>query len=304
MGSPLVPRVIALFLVASLPGAGSACTEPPEGTGISTTTAASAPRQPGPGSGSRISAIIDQFRDTYASHVVQIQVSNNGPSPVIVTAAALRTSLFSGTVAWSSSPDGTEVPAGQTKSLPAQLASPVCEQSGNPSPDRPVLLLTLSGQAAEEIAADDPHGVLARNNAELCLAEEVAQVVHLELSPELRPNPSTDKAVLQLRCVPQGTNGSVIIDSIQGTTLIAEDTDYPWPRSLMLGGGGAAGTVDLSIRPRRCDPHAVAEDKVGTLLPLNVTAGGRTGVIKLPAPPPLRAAIQDFVISACQAGGH
>ncbi|MFD8237495.1 hypothetical protein ACFV20_37220, partial [Streptomyces sp. NPDC059696] len=57
--------------------------------------------------------------------------------------------------------------------------------------------------------------------------------------------------------------------------------------------------VPLRIRPARCDPHAVAEDKVGTLLPLKVTVGKRNGLLKVAAPTELKGRIYDFVTAAC-----
>jgi hypothetical protein len=66
---------------------------------------------------------------------------------------------------------------------------------------------------------------------------------------------------------------------------------------------GEPGTVlALRVRPARCDPHAVAEDKVGTLLPLTVAVGSREGVLKVAADGQLRAQLYDFVTQACQTG--
>jgi hypothetical protein len=43
----------------------------------------------------------------------------------------------------------------------------------------------------------------------------------------------------------------------------------------------------------------VAEDKVGTLLPLQVRVAGREGIVKIDAGSQLRARIYDFVTKAC-----
>ena len=73
----------------------------------------------------------------------------------------------------------------------------------------------------------------------------------------------------------------------------------PWPRSVAVHAGGAIQHFRLGIRPARCDPHAIADDKVGTLLPLRVSAGGRDGVVKIDAGAMLRGRIHDFVSTAC-----
>jgi hypothetical protein len=43
----------------------------------------------------------------------------------------------------------------------------------------------------------------------------------------------------------------------------------------------------------------VAEDKVGTLLPLQVHVAGREGVLKIDSGNKLRGRIYDFVTTAC-----
>jgi hypothetical protein len=90
-----------------------------------------------------------------------------------------------------------------------------------------------------------------------------------------------------------------VIDRVEETTLLAEAPEPPWPHSLTLRTGGAPAEVRLGIRPARCDPHAVAEDKVGTLLPLRVRVAGREGVLKIDAGSRLRGRIYDFVTKAC-----
>ncbi len=297
-------RVIARLLLLALLATGTACTQPsspsagPTSSDSSTSIGGSQP----PGTSTAVTAVIDQFRDNYATYVIQIQLSNTGSHPVTVESASLSTGLFTGPTQWNASPGGTEIPPGQTKSLPAQLPSPACKGPSNSAPDGARVNIQLKGDAPLSLTADDPHGVLARNNSELCLEQEVAAVVHLELSGDFRADPVHGTAILRLNYVPQGRGGSITIDEIQGTTLISEDRDAPWPKGTELSGSGTSGTIELTIRPTRCDPHAVAEDKVGTLLPLNVRAGNRTGIIKVPADTSLKAAIQEFVGAACRGG--
>ena len=95
------------------------------------------------------------------------------------------------------------------------------------------------------------------------------------------------------------SSGEMVIDRIEETTLLAEAPLAPWPRALTLRAGEPPSEVRLGIRPARCDPHAVAEDKVGTLLPLRVLVAGRAGVLKIDAGDQLRARIYDFVTTAC-----
>jgi hypothetical protein len=158
------------------------------------------------------------------------------------------------------------------------------------------------------VAASDPYGVLSRNNAEMCLAKAAAAVAVIRLKPDLELSADGGTAVVRLvitpRSLPGAVNpdaaGTLTIDRIDGTTLLEEDPAAPWPHSMSVRAGGGAQELRLGIRPARCDPHAVAEDKVGTLLPLRVHASGREGVLKIDAGPLLRGRIYDFVTMACR----
>ena len=119
--------------------------------------------------------------------------------------------------------------------------------------------------------------------------------------PELEVAADGQTAVVRLLLQPRaaGGGGELVIDRIEETTLLAEASQAPWPRSVTVRAGGAPAQVRLGIRPSRCDPHAVAEDKVGTLLPLQVRVAGREGIVKIDAGSQLRARIYDFVTKAC-----
>jgi hypothetical protein len=56
----------------------------------------------------------------------------------------------------------------------------------------------------------------------------------------------------------------------------------------------------VPIVPNRCDPHALAEDKVGTLFVFAVEVeGGPSGSLTLPATPELRADLYEYFARAC-----
>jgi hypothetical protein len=113
-------------------------------------------------------------------------------------------------------------------------------------------------------------------------------------------------AVVRLTVTPREASAEtperLTIERIEGTTLLAEPPETPWPRGVVVVAGGAAAEYRLRIRPARCYPHAVAEDKVGTLLPLLVDVAGRKGTLKVAAGAALKGGIYDFVTAAC--GAH
>ncbi|AXJ11948.1 hypothetical protein CFN17_17185 [Arthrobacter sp. PM3] len=281
-----------------------------------------------------MTAEISQFRDNYSKQIIEIQLTNTTGGILTVLGAELNSPLFSGPITWPAQPGGIQLPPGQTKSLPAPLPAPDCatpaaasapvspsDQSGAPAASAHVSLRlstpagTVPGPQSPTpaptvaaAAAADPFGVLARNNAELCLRKEAAAVATIMLDPNLEASPDGRTAVVRLLITPTsaGTDtaggaapGELVIQRIDETTLLAQSPAAPWPRMLTLRPGGPAVGLPLSIRPARCDPHSVAEDKVGTLLPLRVSVAGREGVLKIDAGDKLRARIYDFVTTAC-----
>lgn len=264
-----------------------------------------------------LTAEVSQFRDNYSKQIIEIQLTNTTGEAVTVTAARLRSPLFVAGIDWTPAPAGIELPPGQAKSLPARLPAAACPEAAEPGQVPPgsspadsgavVEVRMAPGRTAGEtlsLAASDPFGVLARNNTELCVAQAAAAVASFSFSPRLELSADARTAVLRLVITPRNPAGAardgfLTINSVGGTTLLEEDPSAPWPRGLRVDASGPAREVRLGIRPARCDPHAVAEDKVGTLIPLRVTVGGRAGVLKVAAGAQLRGLVYDFVTSAC-----
>ena len=309
----------------SVLGAAAACSD---GTGGGTARTDPAPTAPAAAAAATatgpVTAEISQFRDNYSKQVIEIQLTNTTGGALTVLGAEMSSPLFAGPIAWPAEAGGIELPPGQSKSLPAPLPAPDCtapaaaspapaDATGIPAAPAQVFL-RLSAPAgtvpappsptavpSETVtAAADPFGVLARNNAEQCLRKEAAAVAAIRLDPDLKVSPDGRTAVVRLLVTPTGAGtGELVVERIDETTLLAQAPAAPWPRMLTVQAGGQPSGLPLGIRPARCDPHAVAEDKVGTLLPLRVRVAGREGVLKIDAGDKLRARIYDFVTTAC-----
>jgi hypothetical protein len=277
-----------------------------------------------------VAAEISQFRDNYSKQIIEIQLTNTTGAALTVLGAELTSPLFAAPITWPARTGGIELPPGQTKSLPAPLPAPEC---GSPpaAPSGPrasgadegnalvsLRLATPEGTVQQGTRpppgdamtpAADPFGVLTRNNSEMCLAREASAVAAIALAPDLEVAADGRTAVVRLLLQPRTVSGTgdaagagageLVIDRVEETTLLAEAGQAPWPRSVTVRAGGAPTEVRLGIRPSRCDPHAVAEDKVGTLLPLRVRVAGREGILKIDAGGQLRGRIYDFVTKAC-----
>jgi hypothetical protein len=246
---------------------------------------------------------VNQSRDQYGKQEILIQLTNTSGSPIQVNGVDLRSGLFQHDITWRPVDGTLELPPNQPKSLPANLPDPRCADAAD---EPPAATIRYTGGGNEQRQAgtkgNDPFNVLRRNADELCLTKEAAAVASIVLDPELEVAPDGRTAVVRLVITPTQAapgDGTLTIESISGTTLLAGQPSEPWPRDFTVAAAGDARVLPLVIRPARCDPHAVAEDKVGTLLPLNVALGGRHGVLKIAAPAGLRGNIYDFVTAAC-----
>ena len=299
--------VLRAVAATVLLGAAASCSS---GTAGGTASPASATASATPITTGPVTAEISQFRDNYSKQIIEIQLTNTTGHALTVLGAELTSPLFAAPIIWSARTGGIELPPGQPKSLPAPLPAPDCGSPAGPGAtsgaagDARVSLRLATPEGAVPVPvmapATDPFGVLARNNSELCLAREASAVATIALDPGLEVAADGQSAVVRLLLQPRAAGaGELVIDRIEETTLLAEASQAPWPRSVTVRAGGAPAQVRLGIRPSRCDPHAVAEDKVGTLLPLQVRVAGREGIVKIDAGSQLRARIYDFVTKAC-----
>ncbi|MFJ4028712.1 hypothetical protein ACIPWF_15150 [Paenarthrobacter sp. NPDC089989] len=280
--------------VCFLPGCESAIQEP------APVPASSPGEQP-------ISVEVNQSRDQYGKQAILIQLTNNTEANLTVSDAVLYSNLFRGAIIWRPAGGTLELPPKQPKGLPATLPAAACSRASK-APITATIHYTDPAQQPKTTSTDasDPFNVLPRNSDELCLSAEAAAIATIVLDPGLEVAPDGVTAVVRLVITPVGTASGTVpgltIESIDGTTLLAEVPADPWPRNVTVAADTAPQVVPLRIRPARCDPHAVAEDKVGTLLPLRVAVGDRKGLLKVPASTELRGRIYDFVGAACSTG--
>ena len=94
--------------------------------------------------------------------------------------------------------------------------------------------------------------------------------------------------------------GTVRNDRVGDTTLISPTTGTDWPVGLTVDAASPPRTISLELRPARCDPHAIAEDKRGAVLPVTVrTDAGPAGTYNLAAGDALRREIYAWVTASC-----
>lgn len=261
-----------------------------------------------------------QNRPDYGARRLQLSITNETDAPVTVTAARFGSPQF---VAPVETAKATEVPAGLTRFLPVLLPEAVCPAPAT-TPELTVTMIDADGTAGEVTGRPaDPFGVLDRIATEDCLDEAVAAVATLRLSDTLRITGDGPDAVAHLDLIveprPMGvttdTGGSSIVapaapsgdgpatlhlDHAASTILLEPADGADWPLDLAVTPGDSPTTITLDAIPARCDPHAIAEDKRGTFVPVTLElSDGPAGTVSIPSADPLRLAIYDYVASAC-----
>lgn len=270
-----------------------------------------------------VTVSLDERRLNIGEGVISIRVTNHGPVPISISGAAVATPLFEGTSDWVPGPSGSStLRPGATLALPAPLAAARCDEIPNSAatvsvpaaatvPATATAQATATGSARDATVrltidgveslynAPDPYSALARIQAQVCLERSVREVAALSLLPEVTVAPDGRTAVVHLSIVPTGKRGQILIIGAGTTTLLAENPQQPWPRNISVLGTEAPTIVELSVIPARCDPHALAEDKTGTKIPVEVTAGALSGRLRLEPSTPFTQSVYAFAASAC-----
>lgn len=197
-----------------------------------------------------------------------------------------------------------EVSAGKSVQLRLDLVPVRCEGDAGPATIG-LELQTSTGPATGTIEADDPYDTLAALQETGCLARSVEQIATFTLPERLRTEGAGDaqRAWIDVAVVPTGGDGSLSIAQILGTTLLSAEGGLNWAYTAEIGADDPATTIELPVRPARCDQHAGAEDKRGTIIPLEITtSGGWSGLYELRASQSLKDDLFAYFTERCALG--
>jgi hypothetical protein len=244
-----------------------------------------------------------QPRPDVPKNRMAIQVHNDGDVPLTVTSAELHSSFFTDDMVWG--PDRTStVPPGYAVDLRVDLPA-----QADCSGVEPQLTATFGWKVGDQtgtatVEPDDPFHLMDLLHDAACLivsVDEVAKLTAVSLdAPAQQPAP----AELVIAVEPTGADGTITLDTIHSTTLLnpAGGDGIGVPEldlGIAIDKDGPA-EVRIPLVPNRCDPHALAEDKIGTRMPLYVTApDGSTGRFVLAASDELRAQMYAFYTAFC-----
>lgn len=263
---------------------------------------------PGPGTATipaGVTVELAQLRADVAPRQAQVRVLNESDEQLLIGEVLVQDARFDG--------PATRVVAGRTSTVPAgggvdirvQLPPVACEA---PDEGQPVVVLEIieeSGAREVEASASDPLGFVAPLHARECLRERLADAATLAFTGFQESAPG-EPAALELTVTPAG-GAAATIAGVQGTNLLdfgAATVHGAFPLDLEIAEGDETPIVaELPIAPFRCDPHAVQEDKRGTIFDVRVEVAGEPGEIELFVGEELRGRILSWVAAWCGFGG-
>ena len=254
-----------------------------------------------PPQGAKVS--IYQPRSEISMNRIAIKFQNDGAEPLTITAASLTSKLFASEFVWNQGRNATVLP-GFAIDLRVDIP-PVdsCDEGKSASAVRFGWSVgKVSGTSV--MTPDDIYSIvesLHSNGCFIAAMNTVGTFTAVSLTP---PAQKLAPAKLLISFVPTGKEGTVTINSVGSTTLLSPaDPNGIGSSQLDLGvviGANGPFEITVPIVPNRCDAHGIAEDKVGTRLPLFVTLDdGTEGRFALPASNQLRAQMYIFYTSFC-----
>ncbi|GAA1688824.1 hypothetical protein GCM10009792_06030 [Microcella alkalica] len=278
-----------------------------------------------PSSTDAIGVVADVYRTRVdpARGGIQLSVTNQGDAPLALDGARLDSPLLSAPL---ERRDEVLIPAGATLDLPMTLVDPRCPgfdaraapAATAPSPEAVLLVPLADGSTAElRVPTTDRIGQWAAWVESACFAEAFGERVGLTVSAVGTGAGGADGTIAVELIVtalpgPVGDDGGadvVRLESVGGTVLLgALDADGDRAEGIPLSIAidtsdppNAPIVVPLRFSPNRCDAHAIADDKQGTLFRVGAAIGERRGIVTVVSDEATKEAVYAAITAACAA---
>ncbi|CAN5322617.1 hypothetical protein BH11ACT3_BH11ACT3_03830 [soil metagenome] len=251
-----------------------------------------------------VSVTVYQARSDVDAGKYAIRVTNDTDAAITITKAVFDSAAYTETMAWKNAT--ARVPAGGAVDLRILAVPAVCTRDDRPDVVDLGFTLADGRTGTAEVEPGDPYNQFPKLPDQDCLAQNLDATVAIASARIDSDGIVGSPGRLVLSLTPSGDDShAATLDTVRSTILISLlDADGvasdALPQNLTLSGTGEPSELGFAITPAgRCDPHAVAEDKVGTLFPIEVTVDGVSGRIRLPASQQLRGQVYAFVESYC-----
>ncbi|PJJ72773.1 hypothetical protein CLV46_2349 [Diaminobutyricimonas aerilata] len=253
-----------------------------------------------------VSVEVVQNRSDVVPRRLQIKVVNDLDVPLEVNSVTFDSAAFVEPAVWER---GTTVPAGTARDLPVELPEASC--ATEEARASVAISFEVEGRrAVATVEPADPLDQLPELTLADCVRADVERATEVELGPLVGGGPGVP-ALLEVSARPTGDTEATL-ERIRSTVLFtvldasgarATDValaDLPQPTP-------AEGSTEddatrrwaVPIAPSRCDAHALAEDKQGTLFGFDVTTTRGSAVYERAASEELRHDLYAFYAQYC-----
>jgi hypothetical protein len=248
-----------------------------------------------------VTADVLQRRTDIAEGMLAISITNGSDTPFTLTRASYLAPRFAEQMTWD---DGERTLApGRTLDLRISPSALACDTVDGPGTVVVDFVDAEGRTGSAELDPGDPFDLFPRFTDEGCATEAVAAIADVDLARVESDGLPRHPGDVIITVVPTGASGDFTLDEIRGTPLIRMWDSVESVETLPLGvevhGDDPPSEVRVPIVPVRCDPHALADDKVGANLPLEVTVDGTTIRVVPIIADEFRGAIHAFVSQYC-----
>lgn len=249
---------------------------------------------------------LHQLRSDVGPRQAQVRVVNASDAAVTVGAVRVEDPRFESAATRVIEGRVSTIPAGGAADIRVQLPPVECSVPDDAEAEAVLEIVAGDGSAEMTASAPDPLGFVAALHARECLLERVTDAASLSFTG-FTPSPPGEPAALELTVTPTGDAAATLV-GIERTNLLGfaglppEADLYPLQREIAATDAEPAVVV-LPLTPTRCDPHAVQEDKRGTIFGVRVVVDGEAGEVELFVGEDMRGRILSWVASRCGFAG-
>lgn len=240
---------------------------------------------------------VEQTRTDLMTRRIQIRFVNDSAEPLTVTRAAFSSQRLTKDAVWSGS---STISPGGVRNLAAEMPEARC--TAGPIGTVTVFFVDETGAARSTVTPEDRFGSVSKFMDRDCARLTAERVASVTMSDpvQIAGVGKDARAYLFVDVKPSGRAGTLTLDSLDDTVLLTSPSRKPWELHREINGLGPPETFSLPVIPNRCDPHALAEDKVGTLLTLHTHVVQGTDLsFAIPLSEDQRSDLFDFVSAYC-----
>lgn len=242
-----------------------------------------------------LEATLVQLRSDVADRRAQVRVRNDGDRAVTIGEVRVTDPRFA-PAATRVVERSTELPPGTAVDIRVALGDAVCDAPATGPASVTLGLRTADGDRTATARIPELFPFLQALHEAECLRARIDEVAALGIEG-FEPSTSGEPAILRLRLAAQdAATAALFVTGVRDTNLLTVADPFS---PIRVGG---TQTVDIPLVPARCDPHAVQEDKRGTVFRVDVDLDGEPGSFDLAASPQVRAAILAWVADRCGYG--